>query len=176
MRLFGAYGYHGATVPMIVAESGSSTGSFYAHFHNKEDVFAAVLEELGARTVQLAHAAEHPETPEGMCSAVEALFLFLAENPVEARILIVESSGLSPRLEEIRRRLLRQHAEHVLITLRDYPDYFETENPLIAAQCLVGAVFEALVSWMELSEEERAPAAEIARIVSNYNLRAVRKN
>jgi len=42
-RIFGSYGYHATTVPMIVAESGSSTGSFYAHFSNKEDVFAAVL-------------------------------------------------------------------------------------------------------------------------------------
>jgi len=34
---------------MIVAASDSSVGSFYAHFRNKEDVFAAVLEVLGAR-------------------------------------------------------------------------------------------------------------------------------
>ena len=45
-QLFGSYGYHAATVPMIVAEAGSSVGSFYAHFRNKEDIFAAVLEAL----------------------------------------------------------------------------------------------------------------------------------
>ena len=39
-RLFGKHGYHATTVPMIVAEAESSTGSFYMYFRNKEDVFA----------------------------------------------------------------------------------------------------------------------------------------
>ena len=38
IRLFGKHGYHATTVPMIVKASGSSTGSFYFYFRNKEDV------------------------------------------------------------------------------------------------------------------------------------------
>ena len=47
IRLFGAHGYHAATVPMIVEEAESSTGCFYMHFRILEDVFNAALEELG---------------------------------------------------------------------------------------------------------------------------------
>ena len=49
----------------------------------------------------------------GIRCAVESIFLYLADNPKEARILIVESSGLSTRVERVRRDILRQHAGQV---------------------------------------------------------------
>ncbi len=122
-RLFGANGYHSTTVPMIVAESDSSVGSFYAHFRNKEDVFAAVLEALGQKVTEVMYRARASQADAllGIRCAVESLFLFLADNPADARILIVESSGLSPRLERVRRAILRQYAEQVSQTLRSTP-------------------------------------------------------
>ncbi len=173
--LFGRHGYHATTVPMIVAEADSSVGSFYAHFRNKEDVFAAVLEELGARVAKAMHQAElsRSDPKEGLPSAVESLFLFLAENPAVARILIVESSGLSPRLEQVRRSLLRHHVDSVCHKLEARPDVFLVMSPPVAARCLVGAVFEALSGWLEQSSEIRPSAIEVARAVVDYNCRAV---
>ena len=60
VRLFGKRGYHATTVPMIVKASGGSTGSFYFYFRNKEDVFAAALEEFGREGVP----ARHPALPD----------------------------------------------------------------------------------------------------------------
>jgi TetR/AcrR family fatty acid metabolism transcriptional regulator len=175
-RMFGSYGYHSATVPMIVAEAGSSVGSFYAHFRNKEDVFAAVLEALGRQVTELMDQARVSQSDPllGLSYAVEVLFLFLAENPGEARILIVESSGLSPRLEKVRRDLLRQHASLVRQALESAPEASSLVNPAIAARCLVGAVFESLCSWLEESPADRPSAAEVARAVADYNSRAIR--
>jgi AcrR family transcriptional regulator len=174
-RLFGAYGYHSTTVPMIVAESDSSVGSFYVHFRNKEDVFAAVLEALGQKVTELMDQARvsQPDALLGIRSAVESLFLFLADNPGDARILIVESSGLSPRLERVRRAILRQHAEQVRQTLESTPGASSVFAPVIAARCLVGAVFESLYNWLEESPNDRQSAAEVARAVADYNLRAI---
>jgi len=176
-ELFGSYGYHSTTVPMIVAESDSSVGSFYAHFRNKEDVFAAVLEELDRKVTELMDKARvsQPDPLSQIPAAVESLFLFLAENPKDARILIVESSGLSPRLEQARRAILRQQAEQVCRSFELASDAIFVADPAIAARCLVGAVFESLYSWLEESPADRPPAAEIARAVDDYNSRAIRR-
>jgi AcrR family transcriptional regulator len=151
-------------------------GSFYAHFRNKEDVFAAVLEALGRQVTELMDQARVSQSDPllGLSYAVEVLFLFLAENPGEARILIVESSGLSPRLEKVRRDLLRQHASLVRQALESAPEASSLVNPAIAARCLVGAVFESLCSWLEESPADRPSAAEVARAVADYNSRAIR--
>ena len=177
IELFGQHGYHATTVPMIVAAAGSSTGSFYSYFRNKEDIFAAVLEELGARlfeSMEIQDAKPGNDAVE-MAGAIERIFLYMAENPGEARILIVDSCGLSPRLEQIGRAILERHKEYVCQHLKDAPEVYSTENPEIAARCVVGAVYEAAFSWLEEDVDKRLPAQEVARLIATFNQRALRR-
>jgi TetR/AcrR family transcriptional regulator, fatty acid metabolism regulator protein len=173
IALFGKHGYHATTVPMIVKAAGGSTGSFYFYFRNKEDVFAAALESFGARiaaALNEAIAAAPPEPPQKMRAAVERLVTFMAGNPDEARILIVESSGLEARLQEIRRRIVGSHAgavEKAIALLR--PEL----NAAVAARCWVGSVYEAVFHWLEQPAAGRQPAAEVARAVADFNLRGI---
>jgi AcrR family transcriptional regulator len=174
-RLFGRFGYHDTTVPMIVGETESSTGSFYSFFRNKEEVFAAALEALGSRaTAVIDRARESTDDPvEQIRAAIEALFTFLAANPREARILIVESSGLGKELEQVRRKVLNHHADRVRTTIEGNPGRFASMDSGIAARCMVGATFESLYHWLELPVKKRPEAKAVARAVADYNVRAL---
>jgi AcrR family transcriptional regulator len=173
--LFGAQGYAATTVPMIVKESGSSTGGFYFYFKNKEDVFAAAMEWLGERIAAALNQAiseqKHPLLQ--MRAAVEALFLFLAQNPTEARILIVESSGLSGRLEEVRREILASHARSVESALGTVAPMLPPMRPAVVARCWVGAVYQAAWWWLEQPAQSRPSAEAVAGEVAEFNLRGI---
>ena len=173
--LFGNHGYHATTVPMIVAQAEVSTGSFYMYFCNKEDVFNAALEELGRAVNRVLDELKQsePDSLKRIGQGSEALFLFLAKNPEKARILLVESSGLSPRLEKTRRSIIRHQVEELRQMLVSVPSRFAVQNAEIAARCIAGATFEAVYTWLEEDKKSRLPAAEVARAVARFNTQAV---
>ncbi len=176
IRIFGRKGYHASTVPMIVAAAGSSIGSFYLYFRNKEDIFAAALEELGERmssAIDEAIAGAGPRVPAQMRAAVEALVRFLAEHPNEARILIVESSGLGKTLEAVRRRVIASHTRGVERALRALSDHLPPMDPAVAASCWVGAVYEAVFHWLEQPAKDRLAPEHLAETIAAFNLRGI---
>src|SRR5215470_6984786 len=141
IELFGRKGYHATTVPNIVSAAESSTGSFYFYFRNKEDVFGAALESLGERIAAALNEAigkAGSDPLRQMRAAVEGLMLFLAANPDEARILIVESSGLGARLEEVRRKIVTSHARSVENTLVRLAGRLPEIDEAVVARCWVG--------------------------------------
>jgi TetR/AcrR family transcriptional regulator, fatty acid metabolism regulator protein len=175
-RLFGRQGYHATTVPMIVAEARTSTGNFYFYFRNKEDVFAAALSNLGERMsagIEAAIAKAPPDPLSQMRAAVEGLVYFLAQNPGEARILIVESSGLSRQLEQVRRSVIVSHTRGVEKALRSSAPKLPRLKRGISARCWTGAVYEAVYSWLELPKHKRPPAKALAEAVATFNLRGI---
>jgi len=177
-RLFGKRGYHATTVPMIVAEAEVSTGSFYMYFRNKEDVFNAALEELGRAVAQVLDQLKEsqPDPLKRIAQGAEALFLFLAKNPRQARILLVESSGLGPRLDKTRRSIIHRQVQELTQMLESVPSLFAVENTEIAARCIAGATFEAACSWLEEDPKIRLPASDVARAVARFNTQAVKKH
>jgi AcrR family transcriptional regulator len=175
VRLFGMHGYAATTVPMIVKEAGSSTGGFYFYFRNKEDIFAAAMERLGERiSAAVSEAIAGQKNPIlQMRAAVEGLFLFLAANPTEARILLVESAGLSERLEGIRRELLAIHTRGVENALKALAQVLPAMSPPVVARCWVGAVYQAASWWLEQAPRSRPSAEAVAREVAGFNLRGI---
>lgn len=175
-RLFGRLGYHATTVPMIVADAGASTGSFYFYFRNKEDVFASVLNDVGERVTSAINASlaqTGPEPLAQMKAAVEGFVHFLSQHADVARILIVESSGLSARLEQLRRSVIASHSRGVENALRLLAPELPAVDATITARCWVGAVYEAAYSWLELPKDERPPANVLAETVARFNLRGI---
>ena len=174
--LFGKHGYHATTVPMIVGESGSSTGAFYFYFRNKEDVFAAVLEAVGqqiAAALNKAIANAGEDTFRQMKAAVESLIFFLAGNPLAARILIVESSGLTPRLAGVRQAIVASHCRSVEQALKRLPRLRSGIDPKVAASCWVGAVLESVQQWLQTPKDQRLGPETLAKEICQFNLRGI---
>jgi AcrR family transcriptional regulator len=176
-KLFGNCGYHAATVPMILAEADISSGCFYTYFRNKEDVFNAALEELGRAIVCVIDNVNQsqPDPLKRIPQGAKALFLFLAENPEQARILIIESSGLSPRIETTRRAILLELEGGLRRIFESRPSLFSVKDATIAARCIAGATFETAYRWLEEDPKTRMQATEVARAVAHFNTRAVKK-
>jgi TetR/AcrR family transcriptional regulator, fatty acid metabolism regulator protein len=176
IRLFGKQGYHATTVPRIVRQSGSSTGSFYFYFRNKDDVFASVLEAIGeqiATALNKAIARAQGDAILQMRRAVEAFISFLAEHPDEARILIVESSGLNARLAKVRRSIIASHSRSVENAVTAISGSTPKLDPKVIASCWVGAVLESVYQWLESPIGNRISAEALAREVSRFNLRGI---
>ena len=108
-----------------------------------------------------------------MRAAVERLVLFMAENPDEALILIVESSGLGARLEQIRRRIVDSHARSVEKALLQLRAALPTLDPTLVARCWIGSVYESVYHWLEQPITRRDPSWTVASAVAEFNLRGI---
>jgi TetR/AcrR family transcriptional regulator, fatty acid metabolism regulator protein len=174
--LFGKQGYHATTVPQIVRESGSSTGAFYFYFRNKEDVFARALEFIGeqiADELNKAIACAGEDTLSQMQAAIEAFILYSTEHSDQARILIIESSGLTAKLANVRRAIIASHCRSVEQALISISRSLPKLNPKVVASSWVGAVHESVYQWLECPKENRMSPEALVKEISSFNLRGI---
>jgi tetracycline repressor-like protein len=126
-----------------------------------------------SETVNAAIAGAGEEVVKQMRAAVECSVRLLAENPSEARILIVESSGLGPSLEAIRRKIIDSHARSVEQAIAQLHPSGRAFEPELLARCWVGSVYESVYHWLEQPSSRRHSPAVIAHTVAEFNLRGI---
>ena len=114
--LFGERSYRRTSVAGICARAGIATGSFYAHYKSKADIFAAVVRRINAdlraaMSVVLAEAPDDQRSRERV--AFGAFFDMLSQRPWIDRI-VRESEFVDPGLfREYYERLARGYARGV---------------------------------------------------------------
>jgi AcrR family transcriptional regulator len=114
--LFGERSYRRTSVAGICARAGIATGSFYAHFQSKADVFAAVVRRINAdlraaMSTALEHVPDNQRARER--AAFRAFFDTLSQRPWIDRI-VRESEFVDPGLfREYYERLARGYARGV---------------------------------------------------------------
>ena len=151
-RCFAERGYHETSVDAVVARARTSKTAFYESFSGKEAAFAALLEREGERLLHAVSAAVEAEAdPLRRADAGIATFVrACARDATSARILLVESVGTSPLVEERRRSLHARFAAMVQAQI-------ESLQPRGGAQpdaetlgfAVIGAVNEAVVHLLE---------------------------
>jgi AcrR family transcriptional regulator len=152
LQLFAELGFHDTSVDEVVAQARTSKSAFYEHFESKEDCFRVLLEQEGGALIATVKAAarDGEDHRERMRLGIAAFVNTCARHSRVARLLLVESVGLSPSIEEVRHRL---HAEFAGITeseVRYAQEHGDQAlagiDPAVYSRAVVGAVNEA-TSW-----------------------------
>ena len=149
LALFAARGYTVTSVDDIVTRARVSKSAFYEFFESKEHCFRDVLAQEGGALIRdvLNDAAtgrdHHERLRLGITRFVRACF----ERSDVARLLIVESVGLSPGVEAVRHELQGRFADAVAEEVRhamSHDAFYENKDPVVFGRAVVGAVSDAV--------------------------------
>jgi AcrR family transcriptional regulator len=149
LTLFAGHGYTVTSVDDIVTRARVSKSAFYEFFESKEHCFSELLAQEGGGLIHdvLADAAtghdHHERLRLGITRFVRACF----ERSDVARLLVVESVGLSPGVEAVRRELQAQFADAVAEEVRNamsHDAFYADKDPVVFGRAVVGAVSDAV--------------------------------
>jgi AcrR family transcriptional regulator len=158
-HLFGERSYRRTTVAEICAQAGIATGSFYAHFDSKADIFAAVIRQINAdvRATQAAAiqaAGDNQRARER--ASFRAYFDLMSRRPWIYRI-VREAEFLAPgEFRAYYERLARGYARGVRIAqLAGEVD--ARFDPEVIAYVYTGLGHFVGMRWAEWTEGGRVP-------------------
>jgi AcrR family transcriptional regulator len=149
LDLFATRGYNATSVEDVVERAKMSKSAFYEFFTSKEDCFRALLAEQGGALIHdvLASAAtghnHHERLRFGITTFVRSCF----EQSSVARLLIVESVGLSQGVDKVRQELQGRFADAVGEEVRHamlHDPFYADKDPRVFGRAVVGAVSDAV--------------------------------
>jgi AcrR family transcriptional regulator len=167
-QIFGERTYRGSTVAGICARAGMATGSFYAHFGSKAELFTAVVQRISADARAAMRAAI--EQTDGSQRAVEraafrAFFEVLSERPWIYRI-VRESEFVVPGLfQQYYESLARGYARGVRraqLTGEIDAHY----DPEVIAYVYAGLGYTIGMRWAEWTAGGHIPADVLDDVLS----------
>jgi AcrR family transcriptional regulator len=148
LMLFASRGYTVTSVDEIVARAKVSKSAFYDFFESKEHCFREILAEEGGGLIQevLADAASGHNHHERLRLGITRFVLSSFERSDVARLLIVESVGLSEGVERVRHELQARFADAVAEEVRHavHDPFYADKDPAVFGRAVVGAVSDAV--------------------------------
>jgi AcrR family transcriptional regulator len=147
-------GYRGLTVQNVLTRAGISRPTFYEQFEGREDCFLAAFDASAARMrerIEAAVADAGPGWRNQLRSGIAELLRFVADEPEEARTVIVEARASSPAGLRRRDELLDRFAACIDALVREDMD----EAPsAIAAAGIVGGIESVLYARLQRGETD----------------------
>lgn len=149
LSLFASQGYTVTSVDDVVTRARVSKSAFYEFFESKEHCVREVLALEGGALIHdvLTEAAtgrnHHERLRLGITRFVHACF----EQSDVARLLIVESVGLSQGVEAVRHELQARFADAVAEEVRhamNHDSFYADKDPVVFGRAVVGAVSDAV--------------------------------
>jgi AcrR family transcriptional regulator len=168
--LFASRGFNVTSVDDVVAQAKVSKSAFYEFFESKEHCFRELLAQEGGALIHdvLAEAAtghnHHERLRLGITAFVRACF----ERSSVARLLIVESVGLSAGVDRVRQELQARFAGAVAEEVRHamlHDPFYADKDPQVFGRAVVGAVSDAVGYFLtHPGVDSESLAASLCRI------------
>jgi AcrR family transcriptional regulator len=143
---FSAYGYHGARVARVAKRAGTSHGTFYVYFQDKNDLLLALQSEIIAEAdALLARMPALEPGPEGWAALRawldEVCTLLLDQAPIRWAVLDALIEDADPRISS--RGLRAQRYWTTLLADRIRATGTTEVDPYLAAVCLINVMDNA---------------------------------
>ena len=152
-RVFERDGYFGARVADITTEAGVAHGSFYTYFASRQDVFVAVLREVGEQ-FRVAVAVPPGEPRRGVLAALDRANRRYLEAYRANSVIWALAEQVATMDEEIHRIRLRgriEHVERVAKTIRRWQEHGLADrdiDPRTTAGALVSMLSNFAYWWL----------------------------
>jgi AcrR family transcriptional regulator len=153
LYLFATRGYNVTSVEEIVARAKASKSAFYEFFTSKEHCFRELLTQEGGALIHevLAAAAAGHNHRERLRLGISRLVHSCFERSSVARLLIVESVGLSAAVDEVRHELQGRFADAVAEEVRHamlHDPFYADKDPQVFGRAVVGAVNDTVAYFL----------------------------
>ena len=158
LEKFSSKGYHDTRMDEIVAESGTSKGSIYFHFPNKERLFLALVDQFAdllERRVTEAIASE-AEGIGRVRAALQACLDTFGKYRRPAKLLLVQAVGLGTVFEKKRMEVNDRFASLIQTYLEEAIAVGDIEpvDTEIVAHAWMGAIYGVVIRWVYTGEPE----------------------
>ncbi|HRW10562.1 MAG TPA: TetR/AcrR family transcriptional regulator [Caldilineaceae bacterium] len=158
LDVFSRKGYHDTRMDEIVSTSQTSKGSIYFHFPNKEQLFLALVDQFAnllERRITEA-ISEHDRGMVKVQAALEACLATFGRYRRQAKVLLVQASGLGNTFEQKRLAINDRFAGLIALYLQEAVDVGEIA-PLdteVIAQAWMGAIYNLVIRWVYTGEPD----------------------
>ena len=153
LRLFAVDGFNETSVDDIVAGARTSKSAFYEFWTSKEDSVRDLLEEHGGALIAdvFTSSAEGVDHRDRLRRGIARFVRYCAGEAQLARLLLVESVGVNPQVEDARHRVLGRFAHIVEAEVRAHgagDPFYREIDPEVFGRAVVGAVYEATAHFL----------------------------
>jgi AcrR family transcriptional regulator len=165
LELFAERGYEETAVGAVVARARMSKSAFYEHFTSKEHFFREVLAAEGGALIRdvLADAAMGRDHHERLRLGITRFVRTCFERPTTARVLIIESVGLSAAVDHVRQEVQGRLADAVAEEVRHargHDAFYADKDPKVFGRAVVGAVNDTVSYFLRHPGEDADSLAE----------------
>ncbi len=158
LNIFSSKGYYDTKLDEVADESGTSKGSIYFHFPNKERLFLSLVDQfadlLERRVIEAIE--PHPAGMGRVRIALETCLETFGKYRRPAKILLVQATGLGQPFEQKRNEVNERFARLIETYLKEAIEIGDIApvDTEVTAFAWMGAIYSLVIRWVYTGEPE----------------------